>query len=147
MKIHWNWGTKLLIAIIVFMTFIFVLVYFTAQHDIMLVEKDYYPKGLKFQDRIDERNNAKALRSDFLVSQTPEFVKVELPDIKPDTGSLVFYRHNDNKLDMTFLMDTSDLGDYQIPLTNFEKGKYLVKLHWYENEVGYYIEKPFFFNN
>ena len=57
MNIHLNWGNKLLIAIVIFMSFIFVLVYLSAQNQIDLVEKDYYPKGLKYQDRIDEIEN------------------------------------------------------------------------------------------
>ena len=57
-KIKWNWGTKLVIAIILFMGFIFVLVYLSTQNTIDLVERDYYPKGLKYQNRIEEIKNA-----------------------------------------------------------------------------------------
>ncbi len=46
MKIKWNWGTKITIAIILFVSMILGFVYTATQNPIILVEKDYYPKGL-----------------------------------------------------------------------------------------------------
>ena len=101
MNIMWNWGTKLTLWIIVFMLFIFVLVFFSFKNTILLVEKDYYPKGMKFQDRIDEKNNAFAIKDQFQIEQQEQYVVISFPEINPDTGTVVFYRHNDNLLDQT----------------------------------------------
>ena len=146
MNIKWNWGTKLTLFIILFMGFIFVLVYLTTQNRIMLVERDYYPKGIKFQDRIDERNNALHLKDSFQIVQNKEYVVVSFPEINPDTGTVVFYRYNDNLLDQTNKMKTNKAGKMYFPLSDFKKGKYLVKFHWFEKKKGYYVEKSFFFD-
>lgn len=146
MNIKWNWGTKLTLWIILFMSFIFVLVYFTTQNSIILVEKDYYPKGIHFQTRIDERSNAHFLKDSFEIIQDEEFVVLKLPEIHPDTGTVVFYRYNDNLLDLTIPINPDTLWMMHFPISNFTTGKYLLKINWFQDGKGYYVEKPFFFN-
>ncbi len=145
MNIKWNWGTKLTLFIILFMGFIFVLVYYTTQNRIILVEKDYYPKGMKFQDRIDERNNALHLKDSFQIVQNKDFVVVSFPEINPDTGTVVFFRHNNSQLDQTIKIKTDNDSKMYFSVNDFEKGKYLVKFHWFEKKKGFYVEKSFFF--
>lgn len=59
MRIKWNWGTGILIGIIAFMAFIIGLVYFSVQQNFDLVERDYYPKALEYQQQIDKEENAR----------------------------------------------------------------------------------------
>lgn len=142
----WNWGTKLLIAIIIFMSFIFVLVYLTTQNDIFLVEKDYYPKGLKYQDRIDDIANALPLRNDFKVMQFEKEIAVIFPKITPDTGTITFFRPSGTSYDLIYQIEKDTTGTMRFPKSKFIKGKYLIKIYWRENDKGYYYEKPFYFN-
>lgn len=142
----WNWGTKLLIAIIIFMSFIFMLVYMSTQNDISLVEKDYYPKGLKYQDRINEIANAKPFRSEFTAVQNGNYVKVNFPQIKPDTGTIVFFRPSGKAHDRIFQIELDSTTTMIFPKSEFVKGKYLMKIYWHEGEKDYYFEKPFYFN-
>ena len=143
-KIKWNWGTKLLIAIIIFMSFIFFLVYLSTQNAISLVEKDYYPKGLKYQTRIDEIKKADLAKEQFNVIQENGLIVLSIPEINADSGSIVFFRPSDQLLDFTSGINPDSLGRMYFPYNNFKKGKYLIKVHWYENGEGYYIEKRFF---
>lgn len=146
MNIHWNWGTKLLIAIVIFMSFIFVLVYLSAQNQIDLVEKDYYPKGLKYQDRIDEIQNAAPFKDSFLIEKINKQVVVSYTVLKADTGSIYFFRPSDNTLDMTYKFQPDTTGRMFFDADKFKKGKYLVKVFWKESDKGFYIEKTFNFN-
>jgi len=141
----WNWGTKLLIAIILFMGFILGLVFMSTRHEISLVEKDYYPKGLKYQQRINEIKNAMPYISDFIFSQSPEEVVISMPKINPDTGTIVFFRPSGNQFDRTYQITPDSTFLMHIPLTEFTRGKYIVKVFWRDFEKGYYIEKPFYF--
>jgi len=143
-KIKWNWGTKLLIAIIIFMSFIFFLVYLTTQNTINLVEKNYYPKGLKYQTRIDEIEKATLAKEQFNVIQKDGLIVLSIPEINADSGSIVFFRPSDQLLDFTSSINPDSLGRMYFPNNNFKKGKYLIKVHWYKNGEGYYIEKRFF---
>lgn len=143
-KIKWNWGTKLLIAIIIFMSFIFFLVYLSTQNAINLVDKDYYPKGLKYQTRIDEIKKATLVKEQFNVIQTDSLIVLSMPEVNVDSGSIVFFRPSNQLLDFTSNINPDSLGRMYYPYNNFKKGKYLIKVHWYKNGEGYYIEKRFF---
>jgi hypothetical protein len=142
----WNWGTKLLVAIILFMSFILVFVFLSVRNDISLVEKDYYPKGLKYQDRIDEIANAKPFFNDFTFSRENNAVVITLPEISPDSGTIVFFRPSGLELDRSYLMKFDSTFLMHIPQSEFTKGKYIVKIFWREADKGFYIEKPFYFN-
>jgi hypothetical protein len=146
MNIHWNWGTKLFIAIVIFMSFIFVLVYLSAKNQIDLVEKDYYPKGLKYQDRIDEMSNAKSFGDSFFIERVANQVVVSHTILKADTGSIYFFRPSDNSLDMTYQFKPDTSGKVFFDVSKFKKGKYLVKVFWKESGKGFYIEKTFNYN-
>ena len=53
MKIQFNWGTGIAIALIVMICGMLTLVYLATRQDYFLVEKDYYQKGINFQEQID----------------------------------------------------------------------------------------------
>ncbi len=146
MKIKWNWGTKLTIAIILFMSLIFFMVYMSTQYPIDLVEEDYYPKGLKYQERIDEISNARPVASQVRAFQNSDAVVVTFPEINPDTGTITFYRPSNIHLDRVYEINTDSLQQMSFPKSEFKKGKYYLKIYWEENDRGYYIEKPFYFN-
>lgn len=146
MNIKWNWGTKLLIAMILFMGMLVGMVVLSTRHSIMLVEKDYYPKGLKYQDRLDEISNAGQYAAELRIYQQADNIIITLPEINPDTGSIVFFRSSDNNLDRTFLLLPHTMTSVSFPKKEFTKGKYLVKIYWRQNSKGYYIEKPYYFN-
>lgn len=145
-KIKWNWGTKLVIAIIIFMSFIFVLVYKSVNNEIYLVEKDYYPKGLKYQDRLDEIKNAQPIAEHLKVYQDANNVIVAFPEIHPDTGTIYFFRPSDTRLDMTYQLEPAPDYTMSFSKSKFEKGKYILKISWEESNTAYYIEKPYYFN-
>lgn len=145
-KIKWNWGTKLLIAIIIFMSFIFVLVYKSVNNEIFLVEKDYYPKGLKYQDRLDEIENARPIAQQLKVYQETENLVVSFPEIHPDTGTIYFFRPSNTDLDFTHKLSLRSDFTMSFPKTQFRNGKYILKIFWKENDTSFYIEKPYYFN-
>lgn len=145
MKIKWNWGTAIFIAIAMFMVFIFTLVYMSTNNQINLVEKDYYPKGLKFQDRIEEVKNARQFEHKFKLLQKEDHIQLTFPEIYPDTGTVVFFRPSDTQSDRTFSINPDSLWTMSFPANEFIRGKYVLKVHWKEDGKGYFIEKSFYF--
>jgi len=146
MKIKWNWGTGITLFIILFVSFILWRVYETTQHPVMLVEKDYYPKGLQYQQRIDERHNARPFQSKFLVYQQNNEVIIHIPQVHPDSSNFTFFRPSDASFDLSFPFQPDSLGLMHFPLQKFEKGKYILKIYWEENGKRYYVEKNFYLN-
>ena len=103
MKIKWNWGTGILLAIIIFMSFIFSMVYFTTRQNYDLVEKDYYPKAIEYQQQIDKEQNAKNLQEKVRVNNRGDYVEVRFqPFFKYSdiSGQITFYRPSDKKGDV-----------------------------------------------
>ena len=145
-KIKWNWGTKIIVAIIIFMSFIFVLVYLSIQNPIDLVEKDYYPKGLKYQTRIDEIKNASIIRDSITIIRKDNHMVLSISTIDADSGSIVFFRPSNQSLDFTVNIEADSLGKMYFLTNEFEKGLYIMKIHWFQNNKGYYVEKKIFVN-
>jgi hypothetical protein len=144
MKINWNWGTKLFIAIILFMSLIIGFVIVSFNNDVSLVEKDYYPKGQEYQQRLNEIKNASLKRDFFITEQTNEGIILKLPELHSDTASIYFFRPSDTKLDRVFDISSNDTT-FIFNKTGFKRGKYLLKVYWNSDNVGYYFERDFFF--
>lgn len=144
MKINWNWGTKLFIAIVLFMSLIIGFVIFSFNNDVNLVEKDYYPKGQEYQQRLNEIKNASLKRDFFKIEQLAEGVALNCPDLQADTASIYFFRPSDNKLDRIFDISSGDTI-FMFGNSGFKRGKYLLKVYWNSDNVGYYFERDFFF--
>ncbi len=144
MDIKWNWGTKIFVAIVLFMSLIAGFVVFSFKNEISLVEKDYYPKGQEYQQRLNEIKNASRKRDFFSFSQTKDGILVTTPILNADTASILFFRHSDETLDRVFDIKSEDTS-FMFGHNNFKHGKYLLKVYWNSDNVGYYFERDFFF--
>ena len=145
MKIQWNWGTKITIAIILFMSMIIGFVYVATQNPIILVEKDYYPKGIQYQKRIEQIKNAASFNKLFEFKQDDGRLYLKIPETSPDSGSVTFYRPNEEKiLDIVYPFPRHKPIDVVFPKQHFKAGFYILKISWWENGKGFYIEKKIF---
>ncbi len=145
MKIHWNWGTKITIAIILFMSMIFGFVYVATQNPIILVEKDYYPKGIRYQKRIDQIKNAAPYNDLLKFKQENGQLYLKIPETSPDSGNVTFYRPNEEKvLDIVYPFPKNKPIEVVFPKKHFKAGFYILKIIWWENGKGFYIEKKIY---
>lgn len=140
----WNWGTKLFIAIVLFMGFMIVLFIMTLNQDYDLVEKDYYPKALAYQHTIDKESNARALGERVKVENAGENVVFTFQDdFDPDsiTGNIYFYRPSDRNGDdsIPIRLDSARCQVYNT--ANLLKGKYIVKIDYRANGKSYFQEQ------
>lgn len=142
---EWNWGTKLVIAIILFMSLIIGLVIVSFQNDISLVEKDYYPKGQVYQTKLDETKNAVDLRDSFIIEKYSDFVKLSLPLINADSASIYFFRPSNKQLDRIYDISSDDTV-FKFSNSEFARGKYNVKVYWRTAGKGHYFDREFFFD-
>ncbi|OZA73450.1 MAG: endopeptidase La [Thiotrichales bacterium 39-47-5] len=96
-----NWGNKLIIVFILFACIIGTMVYKAINTKVELVSKDYYKDELRYQDRIDGRNNAEKIGK-VAVTQDAESVAIALPaEMKgiAVTGEAWFYCQTDDVKD------------------------------------------------
>lgn len=109
-----NWGTGIVIAFVLFMSFIlfFVIRTFTLseyQHD--LVDEEYYKTELKYQEEIDKQNNLNKLDEKITFVKSEEGFEINFPsNFNADNtkGTIFFYRPSNKALDFNIPLKIID---------------------------------------
>ncbi len=144
MKIQFNWGTGIAIALIVMICGMLTLVYLATRQDYFLVEKDYYQKGINFQEQIDRINNVNSLREKPTVTVSSNELLVTLPNWfanKIIEGEIQLYSPVDEAFDKTQPLNIREQLMQRVSLTDIKPGRYTVKLDWTANQTAYYWEQ------
>ena len=150
MKLRFNWGTGIFIAMLAFMIFILSFVYKSIamdeyQHE--LVSEDYYRDELHYQEEIDKLNNAQTLAQDIKLINSNEGITVSFPkDIEEGSiaGSIYFQRLSNEKLDFTEQIHLTDHHQL-IPVEKLVSGKWIVKIDWETGEDKYLFKESWFY--
>jgi hypothetical protein len=148
-KNKFNWGTGILITIIVFMVITIGTVIFLMSQEVDLVASDYYNKGIHHQEQIDRMNRTNKMGDEVSISPENGFVRLTLPKSflqKSLTGVIQFYRPSDSKKDFAVALAIDTSGQQLISTQNMDKGYWKVKLNFSQNEVEYYKESSFVIN-
>jgi len=148
MKIKWNWGTGILIAILAMMSFVGLLVFKSFDYKINKVSEDYYERGLNHSQQMKRIENSRPLEADFDVIYNEDCV-VKFPNVfkgKQVAGEILFFRPADYSDDKSFNIELDTTVSQHFALDNFLKGKYIVKATFESEGVGYYFEKDIIFN-
>jgi len=150
MKIKINWGTAIVIAMVLFMAFILQFVYRSItvdKYNHNLVSEDYYKDELYYQQEIDKMNNANKLDQNLTVERVKEGFLLTFPqgmDHTKITGTAYFQRPSNINLD--FQQDIL-LSEAKILInhTNLVEGKWKVKIDWKYNDIEYLLKETVFF--
>jgi hypothetical protein len=149
MNFKWNWGTKLAIAIIAFVSFMIGLVYMTTLQPYDLVEKDYYPKAQVHQQQIDKIQNAKQLSEKIKVENSGGLLRFTYQQaFKPDSisGTIYFYRPAGEADDFHIPIHPDTSGTQEYPTTGMQKGKYIIQFDYEALGKSYYQEETIIVN-
>jgi hypothetical protein len=144
----WNWGTKIVISMVVFMLFLSVFFVMMSRQTFYLVEKDYYPKGQEYQQKIDKIDNAKQLGEPIQVKNKNEYLVFTFPKVfipEQIEGNIVLYRPSDGTQDISMTIHLDSLNQHVFPLQEVLKGKYIAKIDYTDKAKAYYQEIPVFF--
>ncbi len=139
-----NFGTGLFIAAALFMTFVVVLVVKITQTDVPLVEENYYEKGVKYQQTIDNSEAAnKLVNIQLITNNNNEPVVAVSKNSTNDTlwAKALFYRPSDPTIDFSIDIILIDTLIYPINANRLDKGKWKVKLSWDQNNQTYNKEQ------
>lgn len=142
-----NWGTGIVIAFVLFISFIvFLVVKMNTnqiyQHD--LVTEDYYKKELEYQEKIYNAASAVAMDYTIELSQHLDGLLVHFPEQLENAevhGSVFMYRPSNKKLDFTTPIKLKH-SKMLIPSEYLVEGRWNVEINWtYKNTPYYYISK------
>lgn len=141
-----NWGTGIVLAFILFISFI---MYFVIsmnmnkkyKHD--LVTEEYYQQELEFQNDIDKEKNALSLIQNIQLEKSEKGLVVMFPkgiDFKEVTGKVFLYRPSNKQLDFE---TTISLSDYNllIPDKRLLDGRWNIKIDWQYKGISYLYKK------
>lgn len=150
MKIKFNWGTGIVIAMVAFMVFILSFVYKTLaveKYEHQLVSEDYYKDELHYQQEIDKLNNAAKLPQNIVLSNSNDGITIQFPknmDYKEISGKILFQRLSNEKLDFNeeIKLDSSSL---LIPKDKLVAGKWVVRIEWNNKGEAYLYKESWFY--
>jgi len=140
-----NWGKGIVIAFVLFMSFI---LYFVIKvqsddkYDNELVTQEYYKKEKLVQGNIESIQNANSLNVKVTITKTDEGLVISFPDSldpKKIKGKVSLYRPSNQKLDFETLISLSG-SDLLIPKNNLVGGLWGITVSW-EYEGKTYLNK------
>ena len=141
-----NWGTGIVIAFVLFISFILYFVFqmtFSSEYDDEMVLDDYYQEEYVFQQAIDAQQNGQALKQNIEISKDSETIYVNFPeefDYKNITGKIHMYRPSDKRLDFTVPIKLEG-SSYAIPSEKLAKGKWEITINWQHDDIDYRYKK------
>ena len=148
-KSKFNWGTGILITIIVFMIITIGTVVFLMNQDVDLVATDYYNKGIQHQEQIDRVNRTNSMDEAVQINSENGFVRLIFPKSfvqKNFSGTVQFYRPKNKKKDFSLPISIDTSAQQIVSTQNLEKGYWTVKLNWTQDSIEYYKESSFVIN-
>lgn len=137
-----NWGTGIVIAFALFITFIMYFVFkmqFSTKNENELVVEEYYKQDAKFGDEMTRVQNANDLDQKPLISNTPEGIRIVFPAIfVPNRikGTVSFYRPSDKKFDFEVPISLSESSLF-VPAKKLLVGRWDINMEWQYAEKKY----------
>lgn len=139
-----NWGTCIVIAFALFMSFI---LYFVLQvqsnkaYDHQMVTEEYYKKEKEVDSVYLKKNNARVLVKPVQIIPISKGIIIHFPehfDYTKIVGSVSLYRASDEKLDQNFKLKLEHLN-FVVPNTNLASGIWEVVVDWKHNGIPYMV--------
>lgn len=137
-----NWGTAVVIAFGLFMSFILFFVFKVqsdSKYDNELVTEEYYQKEQEVQGNIEKEQNSNKLENKVTISKVNEGLIIQFPsnfDYKEIKGKVILYRPSNEKLDSetAILLSSSQLI---IPKEKLILGNWDITVDWEYKGVKY----------
>jgi len=144
MKIKINWGTGIVIALVVMIGGMIFLVSIAVRQDYDLVDKDYYQKSVNYQQHIEEVKNTSALAERIKFDQSADTLRISFPNlgnVQEYSGEIHFYSPVEEKRDEIVKLKLNSNFSQSIGLKSLKSGRYTVKINWSVGKVSYYQEE------
>jgi len=135
-----NWGIKLMIGMLCFMTFIIVLaVLMINSKTDALVDTDYYEKGLAYDKDYNRKEQVKADNAAPEIIVTDGFIQLTFKD--KAEGDIKLVRNSDKRMDKKIAISTDTLHIVKVPLNGIEKGQWRLIISWSTDGKAYLNEQ------
>ncbi|UTN02265.1 FixH family protein [Flavobacterium bizetiae] len=146
-----NWGTGIVIAFALFMSFILYFVFevqSNSKYDNDLVVEEYYKHDSHFQDEMARIQNAHDLQQRPSITYTEKGVKIAFPATFENDkikGNVLLYRPSNKKFDFDTQIALTN-SSLLIPQKKLIKGRWDVNMEW-EYKGTKYLSKEVIYVN
>jgi nitrogen fixation protein FixH len=141
-----NWGTGLVIGMVLFIVFIMFMVMTMMtdeRYDHDLVTEEYYEKDLQYQREIDAEKKGNTFSAPIRTERSQQGISLYFPpEIDTDKlkGKVSLYRPSNQSLDFDLPLVVSN-GSMLIPNARLLDGRWDIRVEWeYEGEEYLYKE-------
>jgi hypothetical protein len=145
-----NWGTSIVIAFALFMSFILFFVYTVqtnSKYDNDLVVEEYYKHDAHFQEELDKTQNAHDLAQKPVIAKSQDGILISFPAVynpKNIKGKVSLYRSSNKKLDFEIPISISG-STLLIPNKSLVGGLWDISLQWNYDGKNYISKETIYF--
>ena len=139
-----NWGTGILIFLILFLLASAGIIIFSLTQEVNLVHKDYYEKGVDHTEQMRIAERSAPFENALQVGYSDEMVRITFEasvSARIDSGTVLLYRPSSSRDDLSFSLESRSQG-IEIPKNGLLKGRYILKFTWYAGGLKYSLDKP-----
>jgi cbb3-type cytochrome oxidase subunit 3 len=141
-----NWGTGIVIRLILFIGFILVMVFMMStekKYNYDLVTEEYYKEELKFQEEINAENNTFLLSDRVKSVRKPEGLVLIFPKELENNkilGTVFLYRPSNKRLDFEIPLELKK-SELLIPKDLLLDGRWNIIVRWRLNDKDYLFKE------
>jgi len=139
-----NWGTGILIFLIVFLLACAVFIVFAFKQDVNLVHENYYEKGVDYTEQMNVDARSVKFNDAITIKLESDFLILNINDVlasKIDSGNILLYRPSSSKNDISFPIQKK-VRVVNIPKKDLISGRYILKFFWYAEGLKYELDRP-----
>ena len=140
----------IIIAIVLPIILLLIFIIYSSDNTFRLVERDYYQKEINYQYQIDREVRTNQLSQKINIYNDDEGVVLQFPSIflpEEINGKIIFFRPSDSDLDFSIKIGLNQDGLQSINSAELQRGAWIVKVFWNDQQDEYYSEKRIFVNH
>jgi len=138
-----NWGTGILIFLILFLLAAAAFIIFAINQDVNLVHKDYYEKGVDYTEQMTTTTRSAQFENEIQIELKDENLLISFEGslvANIDSGKVLLYRPSNSKQDVLYPMNFTG-NSLKLPQKDMVRGRYILKLSWYSDGLKYEIDR------
>ena len=139
-----NWGTGILIFLILFLLAATAFMIFAFNQDVNLVHKNYYEKGVDYSEQMKVEARSTAYKNAFDIINQDNLLIVNIDESlssKIDSGRVLLYRPSNSKRDISLPVE-SKATKVVFSKEDLIHGRYILKFFWYSGGLKYEVDRP-----
>ncbi len=141
-----NWGTGILVFLILFLSAAAVFIFFAMRQDVNLVHEDYYEQGVDYSAQMDVDARSAKYKDAFKTYTKDGSFVVDFEKslaLSIDSGTVLLFRPSSSSLDVSIPFGQTD-STLNIPMSNLVTGRYILKLSWYSSGLKFAIDETIY---